>query len=267
MEEYVLEIERFKPIGLMGAASYMYPLARYLRRTGRKLPPLRYIRLHVEVASRIHRDLIEEVFQCPVYCCYVSSEMGFVAVECTCGQYHAGPGVHLEVLVGDEPAKAGQLGRLVATTLTTHNRLTPLLRYEIGDLAVAADQPCACPLLGELETLGSIEGRGAEAIRGTAGRILTPRAVDDAISPLAQRANVAYYNLIQEKERKYLLEIVPREKESGVAKEELLGALTNLLGGGSELEVKVREEIPPTMPAGRYRLCYSLLEDALPELC
>ena len=266
MEEYVQEIERFKPMGLMGAGSYIYPLARYLQRTKRKLPKIDFIHLHVEVCSHIHRRLIEEVFACPVLGCYVSSEMGFAAVQCPCGSYHVGRGFHLEILKDGQPAKPGQMGRLAATTLTTHNRLTPLLRYELGDLAVAAAEPCDCPPLGHLDVIASIEGRVAEVIVTKEGKVITPRAVDNAITEGSWCENIAYYNLVQEKGGRYLLEVVPQEKNAALDEKGLTQALQGLLGAEAEIDIQPREEIMPTLPAGRYRLCYSKMEHDLEGL-
>ena len=266
MEEYVREIERFKPLGLMGAGSYIYPLARYLQRTNRRLPKIDFIHLHVEVCSRIHRRLIEEVFDCPVLGCYVSSEMGFAAVQCARGSYHVGRGFHLEILADGQPAKPGQMGRLAATTLTTHNRLTPLLRYELGDLAVAAAEPCDCPPLGHLDVIASIEGRVAEVIVTKEGKIITPRAVDNAITEGSWCENIAYYNLVQEKGGRYLLEVVPQEKNAALDEKGLTQALQKLLGSQAEIDIQPREEIMPTLPAGRYRLCYSKMEPDLEGL-
>jgi len=266
MEEYVQEIERFKPIGLMGAGSYIYPLARYLQRTGRKLPKIDFIHLHVEVCSRIHRRLIEKVFDCPVLGCYVSSEMGFAAVQCPCGNYHVGPGFHLEILANGKPAQPGQMGRLAATMLTTFNRLTPLLRYELGDLAVAAAGPCGCSPLADRDTIASIEGRVAEVILSKEGKVLTPRAVDNCITEGDWCRNIAFYNLVQERGGRYLLEVVAEDKGAGFDEEGLTRALKGILGEQAQIEIQPREEIMPTLPAGRYRLCYSKVENDLEGL-
>lgn len=266
MEEYVQEIERFRPLGLMGAGSYIYPLARYLQRTKRQLPKIEFIHLHVEVCSRIHRRLIEQVFGCPVLGCYVSSEMGFAAVQCSRGSYHVGRGFHLETLTDGKPAKPGEIGRLVATTLTTHNRLTPLLRYELGDLAVASAEPCTCSPLGHLDVIASIEGRVAEVIVTKEGKVITPRSVDNAITEGSWGENIAYYNLVQEKSGRYLLEVVPQDKNAGFDEKGLTQALRELLGIQAEIDIQPREEIMPTLPAGRYRLCYSKMEPDLQGL-
>jgi phenylacetate-CoA ligase len=266
LEEYAQEIERFKPLGLMGAGSYIYPLARYLKRTGRKVPKIEFIHLHVEVCSRIHRRLLEEVFECPVHGCYVSSEMGFAAVQCEHGSYHVGRGFQLEILAQGEPAQPGQMGRLAATTLTTFNRLTPLLRFELGDLATAASAPCTCAPLGSSDVIASIEGRLAEVIVTKDRKLITPRAVDNAITDGPQCRNIAFYDLVQEKNGRYLLELVAEDKQAGFDESGLLAALKGLLGADAEIDLQQREEIMPTLPAGRYRLCYSKMEQDLTGL-
>jgi phenylacetate-CoA ligase len=266
LEEFAQEIERFKPLGLMGAGSYIYPLARYIKRTGRKVPKIEFIHLHVEVCSRIHRRLLEEVFECPVLGCYVSIEMGFAAVQCPHGNYHVGRGFELEILAKGQPAQPGQMGRLAATTLTTFNRLTPLLRFELGDLAIPASSPCNCAPLGNLDVIASIEGRLAEVIVTKDRKLITPRAVDNAITDGPQCRNIAFYDLVQEKNGRYLLELVADDKQAGFDESGLLAALKGLLGADAEIDIQQREEIMPTLPAGRYRLCYSKMEQDLSTL-
>ena len=64
--------------------------------------------------------------------------------------------VLLEVLNDDDqPCEPGEIGRVVVTSL--HNFATPLIRYEIGDLAELGNQ-CAC-------------GRGLPVINQIMGRV------------------------------------------------------------------------------------------------
>ena len=74
---------------------------------------------------------------------YASEETGVIAALCpTCRQYHPAD-EHLVVEILDEsdaPARPGAWGRIVLTNL--YNRAMPLVRYEIGDVAVAAKGGC-----------------------------------------------------------------------------------------------------------------------------
>ncbi len=88
---------------------------------------------------------------------YSTQEVGVIAIECPQGGgYHVmAEGVVFELLRDDgRPCAAGESGRVVVTDL--HNFATPLIRYDLGDLAVA-DGPCAC-------------GRGLPKIRRILGR-------------------------------------------------------------------------------------------------
>ena len=89
---------------------------------------------------------------------YSSQEVGVIAVECPQGGgYHVmSEGLVLELLGDDgRSCAAGETGRVVVTDL--HNFATPLIRYDLGDLA-EADGPCAC-------------GRGLPKIRRVLGRV------------------------------------------------------------------------------------------------
>lgn len=88
---------------------------------------------------------------------YSSQEIGEIAIECPQGGgYHVmSEGLVFELLRDDDhPCVAGEMGRVVVTDL--HNFVTPLIRYDLGDLA-EADGPCAC-------------GRGLPKIRRILGR-------------------------------------------------------------------------------------------------
>ncbi|NJD35492.1 MAG: phenylacetate--CoA ligase family protein [Betaproteobacteria bacterium] len=88
---------------------------------------------------------------------YSTQEVGVIAIECPQGDgYHVmSEGLVFELLRDDDqPCAAGEMGRVVVTDL--HNFATPLIRYDLGDLAVA-DGPCAC-------------GRGLPKVRRILGR-------------------------------------------------------------------------------------------------
>ena len=63
----------------------------------------------------------------------------------------------VELLVDDRPAKPGEIGEVVITDL--NNFSVPLIRYRIGDLAMAVDETQSCPCGRYLSRIGRIEGR------------------------------------------------------------------------------------------------------------
>jgi hypothetical protein len=72
--------------------------------------------------------------------------------------------------------------------------------------------------------------------------------------------------LVQEKGGGYLLEVVPEDREAALDEKGLTQALRGLLGEEAGIDIQRREEIMPTLPAGRYRLCYSKVEHDLDGL-
>ena len=146
-----------------------------------------------ETLSATVRADAEATLGAPVADCYSSEEFGCIAAQCPAsGLYHVmAESVIVEVLRDDgTPCDDGEAGRVVVTDL--HNYATPLVRYDIGDVA-APGPPCPCGR--GLPTLRRIVGRQRNLIRMPDGRRhwpLTgfPRCRD--VAPVRQ------YQLVQE---------------------------------------------------------------------
>ena len=72
---------------------------------------------------------------------------------------------------------SGSLGRVLVTTL--ENRLMPLVRYEIGDYAIASKEPCPCGRT--LPRIERVVGRSVNLFRMDDGRLMSPWRVLDRI--------------------------------------------------------------------------------------
>ena len=125
---------------------------------GAGLRELRQVRTIGETLSDALRARCRRLLQVGIADLYSTQEVGVIACECPSGDgYHAmAEGVVLELLREDGARCAhGEVGRIVVTDL--HNFATPLIRYDLGDLAEADETPCAC-------------GRGLPKIRRILGR-------------------------------------------------------------------------------------------------
>ncbi|HEX2748757.1 MAG TPA: hypothetical protein VHM91_12205 [Verrucomicrobiales bacterium] len=157
---YLEAIRRRRAVYLWGYASSLYSLAVFARDKKLTPPPLKAIISNAEPLLQHQREMIAEVFGCPVKDTYGMSEMLCAASECEAGSMHLWPetGVH-EVLEDetDEPVPLGRAGRLVCTGFL--NQDMPLVRYDTGDRVIIAppDQSCACGR--RLPLLLSVEGR------------------------------------------------------------------------------------------------------------
>lgn len=97
-----------------------------------------------EVLDDDTRAIIEGGSGAPVSDCYSAQEVGYMTLQCPEANRHhiLCDSVILEI-VDDAgmPCKPGEVGRVVVTEL--HNFLAPLIRYAVGDYAVAGER-CSC---------------------------------------------------------------------------------------------------------------------------
>lgn len=91
------------------------------------------------------REKIESGMKCKVYNQYGSREVGAIACQCREQKaLHTFPWwCYVEILdEKNRPVENGREGNIVVTTL--HNYSMPLIRYKIGDVAIAGGHKCGC---------------------------------------------------------------------------------------------------------------------------
>lgn len=140
---------------------------------GEGLRELRQVRTIGETLGDALRERCRRVLQVGIADLYSTQEVGVIAIECpSAGGYHVmAEGVVLELLREDgSPCASGEVGRVVVTDL--HNFATPLIRYELGDLAEAGEAACACGR--GLPKLQRILGRERNLLHLPDGRRMWP---------------------------------------------------------------------------------------------
>ena len=171
MEQLADALLKIDPVFLYSYPVNLDGLARIFELRGERLPSLRKIFSGSEVLEDSQRERIRRVFGIEISDNYGSTE-AFLAWECPLGSYHINA-EHVIVEVVDDngsPAAPGTLGRVLVTTL--RNRLMPLIRYEIGDYAIAAEGPCRCGRT--LPLIGRIAGRDINLFVDRAGNSSRP---------------------------------------------------------------------------------------------
>lgn len=144
------------PDYLITHPSNLHALAKGALQHGIGLPNLKQLRTFGEVLTEETRQLCRSIWGSEIADIYSSEEAGYIALQCDHGAYHIQSENLLVEIVDDngQPARLGQIGRVVVTTL--HNFAMPLIRYDIGDYAESGvDCPC---------------GRGLPVIRRIMGR-------------------------------------------------------------------------------------------------
>jgi len=195
---HILDLEKLADAlrAMDPAYLYSYPvnldgLARIFEQRGERLPSLRRIFSGSEVLENSQRERMRRVFGVEVSDNYGSTE-AFLAWECPLGSYHINA-EHVIVEIVDEnghPVAPGKLGRVLVTTL--QNRLMPLIRYEIGDYAFAADNGCRCGRT--LPCIGAVGGRDINLFIDSDGKRFTPWPL---FRPLLEREWIRQDQIVQ----------------------------------------------------------------------
>ncbi|MFL1484684.1 phenylacetate--CoA ligase family protein [Marinobacter sp. LN3S78] len=162
---YRRELDRFQPKELIGYPSAICDLANHYR-TGQVTPEFKptAIITNSETLLDWQRDIIEQVFRCPIWDYYGTAEYVLFAGQETSG-YRVNPIIGVtELLRGEDHSEP--LGQLIATSLT--NTSMPLLRYEIGDQAEPYNSTDSDHSI--INQLGRIAGRLDDYIETPDGR-------------------------------------------------------------------------------------------------
>jgi phenylacetate-CoA ligase len=169
---YVEGFNRYRPQLLTGYANAHYQLARFMLDRGLKLQyKPRALVLSSEKLTPEMKDTIEAAFGARAYEEYGAVENCVLATECERGRLHVSPDFGIVEIVDDEgsPVPPGEIGRVICTGLA--NRTQPLIRYEIGDLASWATEPCPCGR-NHLPVLEQLVGRLEDVIVGENGQAM-----------------------------------------------------------------------------------------------
>ncbi len=156
-DEQLAWLVRKNPTYLLTYPSVLHALLRRIAATSTRLSALREVRTVGEALTPGTRGLCREVLDVPIVDVYSAQEVGYIALQCPASEhYHVQSERHVVEILRDDGTACvpGEIGRVVITDL--HNFATPVIRYDIGDLAELAP---ACPCGRGLPTLARIVGR------------------------------------------------------------------------------------------------------------
>jgi phenylacetate-CoA ligase len=134
-----------------------------------------------EVVDAHLRALVRETFNLSIHDAYSSEETGTIAIQCPdSSAYHVQSEALIVEILNDRgaPCGDGEIGRVVVTPL--YNLTTPLIRYELNDLAETGGA-CACGR--GLPMLKRIMGRRRNLLTTPDGRQYWPalRLIQDIV--------------------------------------------------------------------------------------
>ena len=252
MPHYIRQLERTAPAFIDSYPSAIFTIASYLKEQGdaHKIRP-RAIITSSETLSPHQRDVIEEVFRCPVFDQYGNVEMAAFIGQCEKGTYHISPEYgFVEVLDAQgRPARPGEAGELICTGLL--NFAMPLIRYRIGDSVVVGTKSCGCGR--NFPVVDSVIGRTDDMIVTPEGRYVGRLSPVFKLFPSVREAQV-----IQDRLDHVTVKIVCGEDYTDAVGAALIREFQ--LRTGASLQVSLdRVDAIPRTAAGKFRSVVSLL--------
>jgi phenylacetate-CoA ligase len=240
-EQQVDWLLREDPAYLLTYPSALDAILRRLADRGARLPSLRQVRTIGEALPAELRARCAAQLGAPVVDVYSAQEVGYIALQCPDGDgYHVmAERLVVEVLDDDgAPCRPGAIGRVVVSDL--HNFATPILRYQLGDLAEVG-APCRCGR--GLPVLTRIVGRRRNMLTYPDGRTTWPLFA----IPCRQAARYRELQLVQETVDTLRARVVPDGPLDHAA---LIAALHGCLGHRFRIEIEEVEALSRS-PAGK----------------
>jgi phenylacetate-CoA ligase len=252
LANFAHEVVRQKPTLLFGHAHSVYLFARFVRERG-----IDGIRPHgiITTAMVLHdwqRHLMDKVFGCKVTNRYGCEEVSLIACECEQhnGLHVNGDGLYVEILANGRPAAEGEPGAVVITDLV--NRAMPIIRYKVGDVAVASSRTCACGR--GLPLIERLEGRESDYVTTDTGELISGISLTENFA--LHIRGVGQMQIIQESHTQFRFRIV-RDHDFGDESLDRIRFLVNeRFGPRTKYDIEFVDQIPQE-PSGKYRFCIS----------
>ncbi len=171
-----LIVEQFKKYQekrylIYGYVESIYLLTKYLMEHDIEIPrPVAILTSAGTLYPEI-RKLVIQKFGCPVLNKYGSREINSIACDCPeMNGLHEVPRLnYMEILDNQgQDCKPGEIGEIIITSLT--NRSMPLIRYQIGDMAMVAHHECGCGM--GFPVINNVVGRTSDIFKTAQGELV-----------------------------------------------------------------------------------------------
>ncbi|AKB24330.1 Phenylacetate-coenzyme A ligase [Methanosarcina sp. MTP4] len=252
MAKYVEIINQEQPKIIEAYAQSIYELSKFIKSNDLNVFSPNGIITSASTLYSDNKKLIEEVFGTKVFNRYGTREVGDVACSCDKDE-----GLHLnifnqyvEILDDDlEPCEAGKIGKVYVTTL--NNYVMPLIRYQIGDMAIPAkNEQCSCGR--GLPLIETVVGRQTDVFRMKDGRVIPGEFFIHFIGVVYNKDYISKFQVIQKDYDFVLIKLVLKnEVQFNCYKEDIIKSIKYVMGQDCKVEFEFVEDIEPTK-SGKY---------------
>lgn len=245
------KLETRRPTMVWGVSNAMYTVAVALLEQGRTAPS-KSCWSGGNLLLPHYRKALEQAFQCTVYERYATMETGLVAHECPEGRLLHVPaeGLIVEIVRPDgSKAGPGETGEVLLTALRNH--ATPLIRYRVGDCAIApTTNRCSCGR--GLPVFGTVTGRTRDFLRTPSGSLIGPRQAAVALRPIFD-SSLIDFQIVQDAQLGLKILVMQRNTpETDSDRQQIASIIQELAQSPQKPEVERVDKIALT-PGGKLR--------------
>lgn len=201
----------------------------------------RLIFTHGETLTESNRELIGSTFGAKVCNTYGSTEFNRLAFECSeySGMHMLTDSAVIEIVKDGQVVGPGEEGEIIVTGL--YNYAMPLIRYNLGDIGILADDDEKCHCGRSWPLIKSIEGRSDDFLTLPSGRLISPRT----INVIENIPGIIQYRTIQTKRDTFFVQVVPNEEFSVKSEDDIRQQIRlGCLGEDINIEIETMNELP-----------------------
>jgi phenylacetate-CoA ligase len=232
-------IEKFKPVLIDGYAESLNFISLVSSVKAAHSP--KAVMSSAQQLTDSTRRKIEDQFGAKVLDKYGSREFSGIAYQCLYSSSHhvQDESYVVEILVEGRPAQPGEIGEIVITDLNNYSM--PLIRYRIGDLAMAVDQE-SCKCGRNHSQIGEITGR-TQALIACSNGVWLPGTFFAHFFKDYDFA-IRHYQVYQRDLQGFEIRVVPTAQYTDLIGQKIIQALLVYAGNETKIQIDLVVEIP-----------------------
>jgi phenylacetate-CoA ligase len=257
MKSHIESINSYKPDLIRGYAGSLYELSIFSEKHALPVHTPKRLVCSAETLTSDMRTKIETVFGTKLYDFYGSRETASIAGECKDGLIHIFSfNNYLEILDNNNNSTfEGHEGRVIITTL--HNYSMPLIRYELGDVAVPGPPSCSCGNF--LPSLKKISGRLEDQFIKKDGSIVIGYFFVHLLGVLQNKGFLKKFQVIQEDYEQIKIRTIVNKELPESEKNEIEQKIRVTMGQDCKILWEFVDEMPKTS-SGKFLYTQSLVK-------
>lgn len=251
-DRFIRELRERQVRFLLAYSRSLLMFAQYVASRNARLPVFEAAITTAECLSPEERAFIERTLRCRTFDRYGCREFSVIASECEAhdGLHLAAETMLVEFVVGDRPAKPGEVGDVLVTDLM--EEAMPFIRYKIGDRGAPMEGRCACGR--GLPRMQMVAGRVTDFIHTPDGKWLSGIAINTYL--ISQVPGVRQAQIRQEDCGHLVFKLVANGPQNGAAESFLKEQVPKMFGARMSHSIEWVETILPEV-SGKVRVTIS----------